>query len=61
VLDPLERSHRLTFNIDARYDSERSIRIIFDKGSKQSNVTIKLIEIIGIEEENDLLSNVACV
>jgi hypothetical protein len=60
-LDPNEGSHRLTFNIDARFDSERSIRIIFDKGSKSSNVTIKLIEIVGIEEENELLSNVACV
>ena len=41
-------------------ENEKSIRIIFDKTSKESNVTIKRIEIRGVEDDKVKLNSISC-
>jgi len=41
-------------------ENEKSIRMIFDKTSKESNVTIKRIEVRGVEDNKVNLNSISC-
>ena len=50
-----------TFMIgSAKGENEKSIRLIFDKASKESTMIIKRIDIRGVEDPDFPLKNVEC-
>jgi len=50
-----------TFMIgNTKGENEKSIRMIFEKTSKESKVTIKRIEIRGVEDDKVKLNSISC-